>query len=157
MVKLDPQDYEASVHLAISEEHLGRRAAARARLLRLVQSRPKRAEAHLYLGWLALRRGGLAEAVRRVRLADRLAGGQSAHALDVLAQALLRSKQVAEARKVVERALALPLSSGDRAYFQKLVDPKSKLQPRTLAPQSRSVAPQSRSLAPRPRPLAPRK
>jgi Flp pilus assembly protein TadD len=150
VLKLDPQDYEAIVHLAISEENLGRRAAARARLLRLVQSRPKRAEAHLYLGWIALRRGGLAEAVRRVRLADRLAGGQSAHALDVLARALLRSKQVAEARKVVDRALALPLSSGDRAYFQKLVDPKSKPRPRPLAPRPRP-------LAPRPRPLAPRK
>jgi len=125
VLKLDPEDYDANVHLAISEEHLGRHGAARARLLRLVQTHTKRAEAHVYLGWLALRRGRVAEAVRRVRLADRLAGGRSAHALDVLAQALFRSKQVAQARKVVARALALPLSPGDRDYFQKLVRPPS--------------------------------
>lgn len=122
VLKLDPADYEAGVHLAISEEHLGRRAAARARLIRLTLAHPGRPGAHVYLGWLALRRGSLAEAVRRVRLADRLAGGKSAHALDVLAQALLRRKQVAAARKVVARALTLSLTSGDRTYFEKLLE-----------------------------------
>lgn len=134
VLKLDPEDYEASLHLAISEEHLGRRAVARARLTRLAQAHPKRPGAHIYLGWLALRRGALVEAVRCVRLADRLAGGRSAHALDVLAQVLLRRKQVAAARKVVARALALPLSSGDRAYFQKLVGPARKQPSGPLAP-----------------------
>lgn len=123
VLKLEPKDYDAAVHLAISQEHLGQRAAAQSRLTRLVLAHPKRPEAHLYLGWLALRRGALAEAVRRVRVADQLSKGRSAHALDVLAQALLRQKQMAAARKVVARALALPLSPGDRAYFQKLLGP----------------------------------
>ncbi len=126
VLKLDPGDYEAGVHLAIAEAYLGRRVAAMGRLKRLARAFPKRADAHLYLGWLALRRGALAEAVRLARLADGLAGGKSAHALDVLAQALLRRKESAQARKVVSRALALPLSAGDRVYFQKLVAPPKK-------------------------------
>lgn len=156
VLKLDPADYEATVHLAISEEHLGQHAAARARLLRLVRAHPKRVRAHLYLGWLALRRGGLAEALVQVRLADRLAGGRSAHALDVLAQVLLRRNLVVAAQKVVARALALPLSTEDRAYFEKLVGPKGKPQAGPKGkPQMRPLVGRPRSLAPRPRPLVP--
>lgn len=142
VLKLEPEDYEIGVHLAITEENLGLRLAAQRRLTRLARLRPKRVEAHLYLGWLALRRGALGQAVKLAQLADRLAAGKSAHALDVLAQAHLRRRDVAAARRAVVRALALPLTTGDRAYFQKLVAPASKVPPRR---------------APAPRPVAPRK
>jgi predicted RNA polymerase sigma factor len=72
------------------------------------------------MGWIALRSGQAARAQQLAAQADRLAGGKSAHALDVLASALRRLGRVAEANRVLDRALQLPLSASDRAYFQRL-------------------------------------
>lgn len=124
LLRLDPLDYDAAVHLAIAEEQLGQRGSASARLTRVARAKPGRPEAHLYLGWIALRQGAAARALLHATRADQLARGRSAHALDVLSGALLRLGRVAEAHRVVKRALALPLGKTDRQYFARLLQGK---------------------------------
>jgi tetratricopeptide (TPR) repeat protein len=157
VLKLDPQDYDIAVHLAIAEAHLGQGAAAWARLAALVRAHPGRPEAQVYVGWLALRKNALAEAIRWARQADRLAGGKSAHALDVLAQALVRQGQSTQARQVVARALALPLSAEDRAYFVKLEELARRAAPRPGPAHPRPGPARPRPRSPAPRPPVPRK
>jgi len=126
LLRLDPHDYDAAVHLAIAEEQVGQRGLARLRLNRAVRAKPRRPEAHLYLGWIALRGGAAARALSLASRSDQLAKGQSAHALDVMSGALFRLGQAAAARRVVKRALALPLLAADRQYFEGLLRGKPR-------------------------------
>lgn len=114
-----PDDYDALVHQGIALELIGQRVKAQAALDRAQKSQPERHEAHVYLAWLALRKRQLAAALDAALLADRLAEGKSAHALDVLSKALSSLGRTQDALAALDRALALPLTSLDRAYFAK--------------------------------------
>jgi len=120
IVQADPDDTEAAVHLAISREHLGAHAGAEALLRQASGRHPERPDPWLYLGWLALRAGQPARALELATRADQLARGQSLHALDVLASALVGVGRGAEALAALDRALALPLGPGDREYLLSL-------------------------------------
>jgi tetratricopeptide (TPR) repeat protein len=120
LVEADPADVEAVVHLAICREHLGARGQAETLLRQATGRHPERPEPWLYLGWIALRAGQPGRAVDLAARADRLAAGQSLHALDVLASALARLGRGAEALAALDRALALPVGPDDREYLQSL-------------------------------------
>ena len=115
-------DFDVELQLAISLAITDRPKDAAERLEALAKAFPKKAMVKAYQAWLHLREGRTSEAMTLAKQAVALGGEGTLHALDVLAQGLLKMGKKSQAVATLLRAQAMARSKRERRYFQKLLD-----------------------------------